>query len=107
MDNYRANARRLKQIIAINALPNSKAVEPESGTVPTNENVSLKVGPGLTPMVSTMSVPSRNQSGSRNESRVQACKSVKPAGNGVPGGTIGLGAESHKKSPMVPMGRST
>jgi hypothetical protein len=26
---------------------------------------------------------------------------VKPGGKGVPGGTIGLGAESHKKSPLA------
>jgi hypothetical protein len=29
--------------------------------------------------------------------------SARPAGNGVPGGTIGLGAESHKKSPLYRM----
>jgi len=33
-------------------------------------------------------------------SPVQACKSVTPAGNGVPGGTMGLGAESQKKLPL-------
>jgi hypothetical protein len=30
---------------------------------------------------------------------------VKPAGNGVPGGTIGLGAESQQKSPLDRMRR--
>src|SRR5262249_40104551 len=64
-----------------------------SGTVtPSSENVMLKVG-GLVPP--TMSVPTRIQSGSRNSSRVQACKS---GTNGVPRGTIGLGADSQSKS---------
>src|SRR5262249_59799990 len=41
----------------------------------------------------------RSQSGaSDGSSRIQLCRSVTPAGNGVPGGTIGLGAESQRKS---------
>jgi hypothetical protein len=47
----------------------------------------------------TMSVPMRSQSGARFSSRVQACRSVNPEGNGVPGGAIGFGAESQKKLP--------
>ena len=47
----------------------------------------------------TMSVPTRSQSGSSAASRVQLCRSVKADGNGVPGATIGFGADSHKKSP--------
>lgn len=63
-----------------------------SGTLsPLSENVMSNVGAGWPP---TMSVPIRSQSGAKNWSRVQACKSVFPGGNGVPGGTIGLGAES-------------
>jgi hypothetical protein len=31
--------------------------------------------------------------------RIQLCRSVTPVGNGVPGATIGFGAESRKKSP--------
>jgi hypothetical protein len=34
-------------------------------------------------------------------SRHPASKSVKLGGNGVPGGTLGWGAESQKKSPLV------
>src|SRR6476620_10118256 len=65
---------------------------------PFRENVMVKVGAGEAP---TISVPIASQSGSRNSSRVQACKSVEPAGNGVPGVTIGLGAESQKKLPVA------
>ena len=86
---YCADVRRLKQIVATRALPNSKAVEPESGTVPTRENASLKVG-GVVPP--TMSVPSRNQSGSRFALRIQACKSPVKIG-------ADRGVESHKKLP--------
>ena len=74
---------------------------PASGTVsPASENVILNVGAvvagGMMPM---MSVPIRSQSGFRFALRIHACKSVTPAGNGVPGGTIGLGAERYRKSP--------
>src|SRR6266481_1010468 len=41
-----------------------------------------------------MSVPMRSQSGTRLALRIQLCRSV---ANGVPGATIGLGAESHRK----------
>ena len=65
-----------------------------SGTVvPVNEKAALN-GP-----VCVMSVPTRSQSGARAELRIQVCKSVLPAGKGVPGGTIGLGADSHRKFP--------
>ena len=58
------------------------------GAVAERENVALNVGAGEPP---TISVPTRSQSGSRNSSRVQLWRSVAPAGNGVPGKTIGLG----------------
>src|SRR5262249_43767643 len=46
-----------------------------------------------------MSVPMRSQSGaSGGSSRIQLWRSVAPGGKGVPGGTIGLGAESQRKS---------
>ncbi len=47
-----------------------------------------------------MSVPMRNQSGDRFALRIHACKSVVPAGNGVPD-VIGLGAERNKKLPSL------
>ena len=47
-----------------------------------------------------MSAPTRSQSGARSSLRIHSWRSVKPAGKGVPGGTIGLGAESQKKSPL-------
>ena len=47
----------------------------------------------------TMSVPTRSQSGSSASSRVQLCRSAKPAGNEAPSGTMGFGAESQRKSP--------
>src|SRR5262249_19698104 len=62
---------------------------------PLREKAALKVG-GVVPP--TMSVPIRSQSGSRLASRVQLCRSgVK----GVPGATIGLGADSQKKLPVL------
>jgi len=66
-----------------------------SGTVvlPSREKAALNVG-GVEPP--TMSVPTRSQSGSRLSSRVHACKSVMPVGNGVvpPAPVIGREAES-------------
>src|ERR1700733_13221587 len=47
-----------------------------------------------------MSVPTRDQSGSRFSSRIQVCRSVKPGGKGVPP-VIGLGADSQRKSPLL------
>jgi hypothetical protein len=70
---------------------------PASGTVsPFRENVILNVGAGV---LSMMSVPIRSQSGTKLELRIQACRSVTPAGNDVPGATIGLGADRYRKSP--------
>lgn len=66
-----------------------------SGTVPVKENAALN-GP-----VCVMSVPTRNQSGAKVVLRIQVCKSVVPGGKGVPGGTIGLGADSHRKFPSA------
>src|SRR5262249_5562773 len=84
---------------------------------PDREKLALKVVPPM------MSVPMRSQSGAKpGSNRIQLCRSVAPAGNGVPGGAIGLGAESHRKlaaagalseSPTLgtkkewPVGRST
>src|SRR6476660_4492187 len=80
---------------ALMPAPMSSSNVPGSGTLlPLRENVALK-GPWW-----VMSVPMRNQSGSRNSSRVQLCRSVEPRGKGVPGGTIGLGADSQKKFPF-------
>src|SRR5436190_396406 len=56
--------------------------------VPRRENVPLKV------VLPTMSVPTRSQSGSRSALRIQAWRSGM---KGVPGGTIGFGAESQRK----------
>src|SRR5436309_278529 len=58
-----------------------------SMVTPARLNVPLKVGAGLPP---TMSVPTRNQSGSRAAFRIHACRSGL---NGVPA-TIGFGADS-------------
>src|SRR5262249_32586530 len=59
---------------------------------PISENVMLNVTTGVPAM---MSVPMRNQSGAKSELRIQACKS--PV-NGVPGATIGFGADRYRKS---------
>src|SRR5262245_60392548 len=65
---------------------------------PVNEKAPLKVGGGAPP---TMSVPMRSQSGaSGGSSRIQLCRAVEPGGKGVPGGTIGLGAESQRNCPV-------
>src|SRR5262249_57446939 len=53
----------------------------------------------------TMSVPTRSQSRARFSLRIHAWRSVKLAGNGVPGGTISLGAVNQKKSPLERMRR--
>jgi hypothetical protein len=45
-----------------------------------------------------MSVPMRSQSGAKFALRTHACKSVVPAGKGVPD-VIGLGAERNRKLP--------
>jgi hypothetical protein len=74
-----------------------------SGPVwPASENVALHVGVGLP---TTISVPTRSQPGARSSLRIHAWTSVEPAGNGVAGGTIGLGAESQKKSLLDRMRR--
>ena len=80
------------------AVPNINRVAGSGIASPVRENVALKVGNGVPP---TMSCPTLSQSGSRAASRVQLCKSVNPAGNGVPGAAIGLGADSHRKSPLL------
>ena len=54
--------------VAYGGLAKSAAVEPVSGTVPVSENAALKVGAGLPP---TMSIPIRDQSGSRFALRIQ------------------------------------
>src|SRR6266436_4216184 len=61
--------------------------------VPASENAVLNVG-GVVPP--TISIPTRSQSGSRLASRVHACRSVTPRGNGVvpPAPVMGLEAES-------------
>ena len=74
-------------------IPSSKRLE-GSGTSPLSENAALN-GPSW-----VMSVPIRSQSGERSPFRIQLCRSVKPGGNGVPGGTIGLGADSQRKFPL-------
>src|SRR5215468_6422832 len=83
--------------------PTRNSVE-GSGTasVPSNEKAALNVGAVVTLIVSTMSVPTRIQSGSRFGSRVHVCKSVTPGGNGVvPAPLIGREAESQKNSPPL------
>src|ERR1041384_1472768 len=68
---------------------------PAAGTVsPVKEKVILNVCTGLP---STISVPIRSQSGFKLELRIQACKS---GANGVPGATIGFGAERYRKFPV-------
>src|SRR5881296_679834 len=62
---------------------------------PVRENAILNVRAGVPSM---MSVPIRSQSGAKSELRIQACKSPK---NGVPGGTIGFGADRDRKLPPV------
>ena len=68
---------------------------PAPGMVlPLRLNVMLNVS---APM---MSVPMRDQSGFRFALRIHACKSVVPAGKGVPD-VIGLGAERNRKLPLA------
>src|SRR5262249_50009869 len=64
------------------------------GTVrPDRAKLPLNVAPPM------MSVPMRSQSGASPGSlRIQLCRSVAPAGKGVPGDTIGLAADSQRKS---------
>ena len=67
-----------------------------AGTVPVNENAALN-GPWW-----VTSVPIRSQSAASVPGpsfRIQLCRS---AANGVPGDTIGFGAESQRKSPALP-----
>ncbi len=59
--------------------------------VPSNENAPLNAPDPIT------SVPTRSQSGSRLASRIHVCKSGL---KGVPL-TMGFGAESQRKSPLV------
>lgn len=74
----------------------SKITPLGSGTAsPLRVNAVLKAVPP------TISAPTRSQSGSRAELRTHSWRSVNPGGNEVPGGTIGLGAESQKNSPPV------
>ena len=91
--------RRLQRALWRNLKPTSanpvktNQVAAGSGvSVPLREKAMLKVG-GVVPP--TMSVPTRSQSGSSAASRVQACRSDTPTGNGVvPPPLIGLDAES-------------
>jgi hypothetical protein len=78
--------------------PRSSHVAGSRLLFPVSENVALDVGGALPP---TMPPPTRSQSGSKFMSRVHSRRSVKPAGKGVPGETIGRGAESHKHSPFT------
>lgn len=88
----RSNYRRFLNRGSRTKPPPSKASVDGSGTVvPSRENTALKVGAGVPPI---MSVPTRNQSGSRDWLRIQLCRSAVAGGKGVPGGTIGLGADS-------------
>src|SRR5262245_24173088 len=60
---------------------------------PDREKLLLKVAPP------TMSWPTRSQSGARPGSkRIQLWRSVESGGKGVPGGAIGLAADSDRKS---------
>ena len=61
--------------------PRSKSDDGSGAVLPVSENAALKVGAGLPP---TMSVPILSQSGSKDASRVQLCRS------GANGGTVGL-----------------
>ena len=61
---------------------------------PSSEKAALNVG-GVVPP--TMSVPMRDQSGSSAASRIQLCKSVKPAGNEG----FGRSPDSQKNSPPL------
>src|SRR4051794_5765972 len=88
-----AKERRAQTTARQNASPRSPAVfAPPSGTVPVREKEALNVP---APMIS---VPTRSQSGSRSLLRIQVWRSGK---NGVPGATIGLGADNQRKSPVV------
>src|SRR5262249_28434565 len=60
----------------------------DQGMTPLREKLALNVVPP------TMSAPIRSQSGSRFALRIQLCRS---GINGVPGNTMGLGAESQRK----------
>lgn len=62
----------------------------DQGMMPLREKLALNVVPP------TMSAPIRSQSGSRFALRIQLCRSGE---NGVPGATMGLGAESQRKLP--------
>ena len=76
-------------------------VEGSGTTVPDSENDALNCGAAPSAGGPTMSVPTRSQSGSRNSSRVQLCRSV-IEGHGVPAQSIGFGADSQKKLPLDP-----
>src|SRR6266571_8495427 len=70
---------------------NESAIPSASASVsPESENAALN-GPWA-----VMSVPMRSQSGAKASLRIQLCRSGM---NGVPGATIGLGAESHRRRP--------
>ena len=80
---------------------------PASGTVsPFRENVILNVGAGVPPM---MSVPIRSQSGAKPESRIQACRSVTPAGTASPAprsASALIGTGNRLRPPGPPGGRN-
>src|SRR6185437_6486143 len=82
--------RTCRAIRATRRAPPSRPMVPGSGTVsPETEKAALKVVPP------TMSAPTRSQSGARFSLRIQLCRSGLMGGGGV------LGAESHKKLPLL------
>ncbi len=78
-------------------VPSNNKVAGSGTTSPCSSNAMLNVG-GVAPP--TMSVPMRNQSGSRAPFRIQACRSGEIGVFGDVAG-IGLCAESQKKFPAV------
>src|SRR5436189_1600503 len=70
----------------------SATPSPSASVSPESEKEALKAP------APTMSAPMRSQSGARSSFRIQDCRSGK---NGVPGARMGLGADSHRKSPLL------
>src|SRR5260221_165276 len=68
----------------------SATPSPSASVSPESEKDALKAP------APTMSAPMRSQSGARLSFRIQLCRS--PTNSG---GAVGLGADSHRKSPLL------
>jgi hypothetical protein len=89
---YPSRVRRQAPTTPSKPVPSKTKLEGSVTVSPVKLNAALD-GPWW-----VMSVPIRSQSGANSELRVQVCKSGL---NGIPGGRIGLAAESQRKFPSV------